>query len=183
MILLQSCNPLFTPTEETPPGPRLESIAITRPPAKTGYEWGEALSLDGIEITGSYVDGSTQIIQAAGNAEISGYNPYAEGPQEIRVTVQGKTASFPVSVRISISSDVLYLRTGSEWVLRTPQPAEWDISASGPNGNIDIERNIGADGKMCTITLPAEPGKYQIKASVAINGTVYQRLYTVELER
>ena len=181
LILFQSCNPLFIRTEESPPEPRLAAIAITRPPAKTEYEWGEAISLEGIEITGSYIDGSTQIIQDAGTAAISGYNRYAEGPQEVIVTLQGKTASFTVSVRLSITAEVFSLPAGSPWTLRAPQPAEWDISASAVNGDdIPIAWRSGADGT-CTVWVPAEPGRCQIKASVTINGTVYIRLYEIEV--
>ncbi|MHB9291453.1 hypothetical protein Holit_00529 [Hollandina sp. SP2] len=74
----------------------LESIAISKLPNKTTYEYGtEALDTTGLVVTGAYSDGST------GNLEspvVSGFNGSKAGVQEILVSSNGKTAAFKVTV-------------------------------------------------------------------------------------
>jgi hypothetical protein len=75
----------------------LQSIAVTALPGKTAYTGGEELDLSGLEVTGTYSDGSTGV-EPVGAANISGYNPFFEGAQTVTVTINGRTASFAVVV-------------------------------------------------------------------------------------
>jgi hypothetical protein len=74
-----------------------QSIALTRPPSKTLYEFGENINFSGIVITGSYSDGSTQ--QETLYA-YTGYDRTKRGTQTIQVTINRKTVTFPVITRI-----------------------------------------------------------------------------------
>jgi hypothetical protein len=75
----------------------LVSIAVTAPPSKTVYTLGEALSLTGLVVTGTYSDGSTKT-ETVSLSNISGYNANTLGQQTLTVTISGKTATFTVTV-------------------------------------------------------------------------------------
>jgi hypothetical protein len=75
----------------------LQSIAITIPPTKTTYTVGESLDLTGLVVTGTYSDGNTKS-ETVGASNVSGYNADTIGQQTLTVTVNGKTATFVVTV-------------------------------------------------------------------------------------
>ncbi|MDR2500232.1 MAG: bacterial Ig-like domain-containing protein [Treponema sp.] len=80
----------------------LQSIALTRLPNKTRYEFGAAtLNLDGMEVTGSYSDGSTKIEPVYA---YSGYDRTKRGTQTISVIINRHTAAFDVTVKIPASA-------------------------------------------------------------------------------
>jgi hypothetical protein len=86
--------------------PSLLRITITSPPTKTVYELGEALSISGLVVTGTYADGTTKT-ETVSLDNISGYNADATGTQTLTVTVGEKTATFTVTVNASESDAVL----------------------------------------------------------------------------
>jgi hypothetical protein len=74
----------------------LAGIRITRPPARVSYFSGEELDLAGLETMGTW--------QGAGDAPVtpeyvSGFDANKQGAQTIIVEVQGKQASFTVTVK------------------------------------------------------------------------------------
>ncbi|MDR0623981.1 MAG: bacterial Ig-like domain-containing protein [Treponema sp.] len=75
----------------------LVSIAVTAPPTKTIYNQYESLDLTGLVVTGTYSDGGTAPL-AVTMANISGFDSAAAGIKTVTVTVDGKTASFSVTV-------------------------------------------------------------------------------------
>jgi hypothetical protein len=75
----------------------LESIVVTNPPHKSTYVIGQALDLRGLIVTGIYSDGTIKV-ETVDIANVRGYNAYAIGEQLLIVTVNGKTASFIVTV-------------------------------------------------------------------------------------
>ncbi|MDR1215617.1 MAG: bacterial Ig-like domain-containing protein [Treponema sp.] len=75
----------------------LQSIAITSPPTKVVYSVGEALNLSGLVVTGTYADGTSKT-ETVGIANVSGYNANTTGQQSLTVTLNGKTATFTVTV-------------------------------------------------------------------------------------
>jgi hypothetical protein len=75
----------------------LQSIAITSPPTKTVYVQGEALDLSGLEVTGTYTNGTTKT-ETVIMSNVHGYNANATGQQTVTVTVGGKTTTFTVTV-------------------------------------------------------------------------------------
>jgi hypothetical protein len=92
-FLLSGCeNPLFNNLTL-----ELNSIAVTQPPSVTAFLYCEPLDITGLEVTGSYTDGKTRS-EAVTVEDISGYESFVIGPQELTVTVNGKTAVFEVFV-------------------------------------------------------------------------------------
>jgi hypothetical protein len=76
----------------------LQSIAITTPATKLVYTVGDSLDISGLEITGTYSDGSkkVEIITAA---NITGFNSEAEAAeQELTITVGDKICSYTVQI-------------------------------------------------------------------------------------
>jgi hypothetical protein len=87
----------FSITVNAVGAPTLSSIAVTTPPTKTAYAIGEDLDLSGIVVTGTYSDGNTKQ-ESVSLSAISGYNANTIGQQTLTVTVNGKTATFAVTV-------------------------------------------------------------------------------------
>jgi hypothetical protein len=80
-------------------GGSLLSITINREPDR-GQNWGGALDLTGIEVTGIFSDlPDTPVPLTVGPAHVSGYDPDAlPGSQTLTITVEGKSASFATPV-------------------------------------------------------------------------------------
>jgi hypothetical protein len=77
--------------------PALQSITVTMLPAKTGYSTGELLDISGLVVIGTYSDGPTRR-EAVTLANITGYDAAVPGTQTLTITINGKTASFTVTV-------------------------------------------------------------------------------------
>ena len=76
-------------------------IEITKAPTKTLYVKGEELNLDGIEVTATYEDGTTGVIELPAD-KFTGYDKNTLGEQTVTVTyAEGKTAEFKVNVHNS----------------------------------------------------------------------------------
>jgi microcystin-dependent protein/putative cell wall-binding protein/2-oxo-4-hydroxy-4-carboxy--5-ureidoimidazoline (OHCU) decarboxylase len=76
----------------------LNSIAITTPAAKTTYKVGEALSITGMVVTGTYSDGTT-IIETITTGNVTGFNSSSvAASQTLTVTVAGITTTYIISV-------------------------------------------------------------------------------------
>jgi hypothetical protein len=108
-------NPSFDPDAV------LVSLSVSSPPDKLVYEQGDSADWAGLEVTGTYSDGSTRIETTYDTIYL---DTWSIGPQSITVTKDGISApSFTVTVRrldaLSISSppDKLLYNTGesSDW--------------------------------------------------------------------
>jgi hypothetical protein len=78
----------------------LASISISSPPEKSVYVRGEDLDLQGLEITGTYSDGTSRIEEI--NSEyVSGYDKTKAGAQTVTISLEGKTADFTVTVYVT----------------------------------------------------------------------------------
>jgi len=77
-------------------GKTLESIEVT-PPAKTRYNLGEDLVLDGMVVTATYDDGTKAAVTTY-TTDTSRYDKTTVGHHTITVTYSGKTAEFSVNV-------------------------------------------------------------------------------------
>jgi hypothetical protein len=86
----------------------VQGIAITTPPDKITYGQGEELNLDGLTVTVTFTDSTTEIV-AAGNLAVTGYDKNKPGPQTVTVTYGGKTASFEVTVTAAGTGTGAYL--------------------------------------------------------------------------
>ncbi|MDR1127453.1 MAG: bacterial Ig-like domain-containing protein [Treponema sp.] len=96
---------IFTVTVNTGAGGEatLQRIAITSPPTKTVYAPGAALNLSGLEVTGTYSDGTTKP-ESVSLSNISGYDAETMGAQTVTVTLGGKTATSTVSVNVILQN-------------------------------------------------------------------------------
>jgi hypothetical protein len=74
----------------------LTGIVVTSPPDNTDYFTGEDLDLTGIVVTGTW-EGAGEKTVAVTQANLSSFDKNRAGKQDVFVTYQGKTASFPVT--------------------------------------------------------------------------------------
>ena len=76
----------------------LVSIAITTPATKTAYKVGDELDLTGLVVTGTYSGGSKKVI-AVTASNVTGFDSSkAVTEQTLTITVDGKTATYKISV-------------------------------------------------------------------------------------
>ena len=75
----------------------LTEITIARQPAKTEYAQGMSIDLSGMEVVGTYSDGTTSAVSVTKDS-ISGFDSNKIGSQTVTVTLEGKTASFAVNI-------------------------------------------------------------------------------------
>lgn len=88
--LTASCVATVTPAE-------LDSIKVTKLPAKTAYAIGESFDITGLEVTGMYSDGSPKI-ETITEADITGFDSTTAGVKVLTVTFNGRTATFNITV-------------------------------------------------------------------------------------
>jgi hypothetical protein len=99
-VTLKGKTATFTVTVNAS-GAVLQSIAITSQPAKTVYTQGEAFEIGGLVVTGTYSDGTSKQ-ETVSLSNVSGYDPDTTGMQTLTVTLNGKTATFTVTVNASV---------------------------------------------------------------------------------
>lgn len=76
----------------------LSSIAITTPATKLTYPVGDNLDITGMVVTGTYSNGSKQVLPVT-EANVSGFNSSAPAAsQTLTVTVDGKTTTYTVVI-------------------------------------------------------------------------------------
>jgi transglutaminase/protease-like cytokinesis protein 3 len=99
------CIKAFTGGEAT----LLERIAISQPATKLTYKMGEDLDISGLEVTGSYSDGTTRK-EAITTQNITGFDSFqVNEKQELTITIDGKTATYAVAIEGSgLPADCLY---------------------------------------------------------------------------
>ncbi|PEZ02897.1 hypothetical protein CN326_19070 [Bacillus sp. AFS018417] len=170
----------------------LNSIDITKPPAKTVYRIGESLDLTGMVVTGTYIDGSTRVEEVR-PSDVSGFNSStAAASQKLTVKARGKTATYTVEIKpknlTSITAPaavkdvvngtaptVVALGLPSKVALVTDggnvdAPVTWNIAASGYDPAVKTEQNFTVTG---TVDLPAEVANpNNVALSTSINVTV-----------
>jgi hypothetical protein len=96
LVTLNGKTATFSVTVGYPAPPViLNSISVTT--LKTSYAYGEELDPTGIVVRGYYSD-DTDKIEAADEYTVTGYNPEKSGSQTLLVTLNGKTATFSVTV-------------------------------------------------------------------------------------
>jgi hypothetical protein len=97
----------------------LQSIQILHLPTKTQYNAGENIDLTGIVVKGIF-DNEFYHYEDVTESNITGFNSYpdTDSTQTITITVQGKTATFEVTVQpepdLTIPSFSLIINTGSD---------------------------------------------------------------------
>jgi hypothetical protein len=76
----------------------MQSLSVSRPPAKLKYENGEELDLEGLAVQGTREGAASTEPVAVSRLKISGYDRFKGGTQTVTVTFGGKNAAFMVTV-------------------------------------------------------------------------------------
>ncbi|MDR2393854.1 MAG: bacterial Ig-like domain-containing protein [Treponema sp.] len=119
----------------------LVSIAVTAPPIKTVYVQGEDLDLNGLVVTGSYNNGSTQV-ETVSAAEVSGYDAETEGVHTLTVTIHEKTATFTVRVNAAVLDAIAVSTPPIKTVYFTGEPLDLSglvVTGSYNDGSTQVE--------------------------------------------
>ena len=100
LVGLAACNNKTPEPEPEPPEVTLEKIECTSLPGKLSYFVGEAFDKEGLEVTATYSDASTQKVSDYTLSLADGYEFTEEdfGNKQVKVTYQEKTADFTVKV-------------------------------------------------------------------------------------
>jgi hypothetical protein len=77
----------------------MQSITISRPPAKLNYENGEKeLDLEGLTVQGTRTGATSVELVDISRLQISGYDRFKTGNQTVTITIGGKSSTFRVTV-------------------------------------------------------------------------------------
>jgi formylglycine-generating enzyme required for sulfatase activity len=127
-----------------------QSLEIVHAPAKTSYQKGEPLVLDGLRVRAHYADGSGKWVQKdLTESNFTGYNKNAPGSQTVTITYNGATATFDVMVTDAQSAAALI-----EMVTVIPAGKTVEIDGYGKDGVFITDRNVTLSGYQI--------GKYEI---------------------
>ena len=92
----------------TTPDVTIESIAVTKKPAKTEYIVGDELNVNGLEVTATLSDGTTKVLESDAYT-LSGFSSDKPGEKTVTVTLKAdkeKTATFTVKVNALPAGEV-----------------------------------------------------------------------------
>ncbi|CAG9614130.1 3',5'-cyclic adenosine monophosphate phosphodiesterase CpdA [Bacillus rhizoplanae] len=168
----------------------LNSIDITKPPAKTVYRIGESLDLTGMVVTGTYIDGSTRVEEVR-PSDVSGFNSStAAASQKLTVKVRGKTATYTVEIKpknlTSITApaavkDVVNGTAPTAAALGLPSkvalvtdggnvdaPVTWNIADSGYDPAVKTEQNFTVTGTVDPPAGVANPNNLALSTSINV---------------
>lgn len=77
--------------------PALSSLAITTPATKLTYRVGESLDITGLVVTGTYTDGSTQVVPIT-TANVYWFDSSFPGTQTLKVQVENKFTTYQITI-------------------------------------------------------------------------------------
>jgi hypothetical protein len=173
LVTLNGKTATFTVTVGYPAPPvTLSSISVTT--LKASYAYGEELDPAGISVRGYYSDGTDKIEAPADETTpgytVSGYNSEKSGSQTLLVTLNGKTATFTVTVgypdpAVTLSSISVTTLKASYAYGEELDPAGISVRGYYSNGTDKIEE---AENYTVTGYAPEKPG-YQ-KLLVTLDG-------------
>ena len=157
----------------------INSIALDTTNVKSEYINGESLSADGLVITATDTNGNTFEVPVS-LASYSGYSMTTAGEQTVTVTVNGKTASYKITVSSPVESIVVTTQpTITSYTLVNAAEADFDttglvVKADSSEGSV-IDNNLltfskitatGGSSQTITITY-AEDITTSVTVSVA----------------
>jgi hypothetical protein len=110
-------------------------VSIKAETTKDAYLVGQDLELDTITVTGTYSDGSTKAI-AITLVTIDGYDKAQTGEQTVTVTVEGKIATFTVTVGApgNAQAPVISVQPQSAAYTLGDTPTALSVTAASPDG-------------------------------------------------
>lgn len=91
------------------------SISITKPASKLTYSVGDTLDIAGLEITGTYSDGSKSVIPIAASNIIGFDSSKPLDKQVLTINVNGKTATYTVDVKPKVQTFIGYITTEDDF--------------------------------------------------------------------
>ena len=155
----------------------LDSISVTKLPTKTEYYVGGTLDTTGLEITATYTDGSTKIVD--NGFVISGFDSSVAGKNIITVAYDGKTATFDVvikapSIALSESSLAFYLIGKTATLTATTVPSDSEIVWKSSNEGVATVENGVVTAKGA--------GNATITATITVNGIEYSAECAVDVK-
>ncbi|HFJ9404216.1 TPA: carbohydrate-binding protein [Bacillus paranthracis] len=168
----------------------LDSIDITKQPAKTVYRIGESLDITGMVVTGTYIDGSTRVEEVRAS-DVSGFDSStAAASQKLTVKVRGKTATYTVEIKpknlTSITApaaikDVVNGTAPTAAALGLPSkvtlvtdggnvdaPVTWNIADSGYDPAVRTEQNFTVTGTVDPPAGIANPNNLALSTSINV---------------
>jgi len=184
-------------------GKTLESIAITTQPTKTVYAKGEAIDLSGLVVTATYSDGTTVTLSIS-EENISGFDTSTVGTKTVTVTYNGKTATFPITVKelssiappektvyaVGEALDLVVTVTYDDGTTGTLKVSPENVSGYDPTTPGEQTITVNYDGKEITFTIILKaissiavttlPTKtvYAIGEALDLNGLVVTATYS-----
>ncbi|MDR1899084.1 MAG: bacterial Ig-like domain-containing protein [Treponema sp.] len=155
----------------------LTSIAVTQKPTKTVYVKDEPFDSAGLEVTGTYSDGSTKIetVYHLGNT-----NTDRIGSQSVYVSLNAYTVNVPITVNNTALSSIAVTHTPTKTVYTAGEPflsAGLVVTGTYLDGTTRTENNFqctlsGADTgsagtKTVTVTLSGKTATFEITVNPA----------------
>lgn len=102
--------------------PTLNSVAITAPASKLTYSVGDALDISGLQVTGSYSDG-TNTQESISAANVTGFDSSkAVSGKILTITVGGKTTTYTVDINPKQVTFTGYIQDEDCFVTYVPDP-------------------------------------------------------------
>jgi peptidoglycan/xylan/chitin deacetylase (PgdA/CDA1 family) len=143
------------------PEATLEKIEITKPATRLNYTVGESLDITGLEVTGSYSDGSI-LIEPITAADVTGFDSSAQAASQVlTVTYEGQTATYTVTITVPNLIPGMY--EAENWAYSGGAHSQSDSNASG--GYIAA---FFTNSTSITITVNSgEGGDYQVSMKYA----------------
>jgi uncharacterized repeat protein (TIGR02543 family) len=189
--------------------PVLEQIGISKVPNKVLYVVGQPLDLTGLIVEAKYSDGSSKE-QPVTLVEMSGYDSNVAGTQKLTVTVNGKTATFDVTVYEQVKGElksfeqpkpITGVQNGAAKTvagLGLPESVvancvyesknntvllnvNWNIAATAYDPTVKSEQNFDVKGLVQLPKLITQP-EPALSLDTSVSVTVYAAQYSVSFD-
>jgi uncharacterized repeat protein (TIGR02543 family) len=151
----------------------LSSIAITTPATKLTYTVGDTLDINGLVVTGTYSDSSTQV-ETIMAANVTGFNSSAPAAsQTLTITYGGQTTTYTVAIQTaSVASSTISIGT----VTAVPGATiSVPISIDNPGGMAGYGLEIQYDPSVLTPSATVQTG-----TAGGISGQTYNPTYSAD---
>lgn len=142
--------------------PQITKIELTSAPSITEYYVGQDLKTDGMVVTVTYEDESTQATTAY---TLSGYDKNKVGTQTVTVSYKGFTATFDVTVKESETVTVSGVTVENKTY--DGKPSEYSGTPTSENYSGDYEYIWETENGTVLNTAPINAGNYKLVVKVA----------------